>query len=87
VFSVSWDLKGAIRLRMHDLTLRGFAVAPDGLFACRKRRAEPLGASYGPREGTPYGKLFFVDVPRRTAVRIDSVAECKAQRARLSSQY
>ncbi len=87
VFSVSWDLKGAIRLRLADRTLRGFAIDLRGLIACRRRTVEPLGFAYDALDAAPYGRAYFVDVRSARAVRIDSRAACERERARISPVY
>jgi hypothetical protein len=87
VFSVSWDLKGAARLRLDDRSLTAYAIDPRGQIACRPERVEPLGPSYEPRESAAYGRAFFVDVPARGAVRIDGRAQCERERARLLPGY
>lgn len=86
-FSVSWDLKGAARLRLGDRSLRSYPIAADGLLACRRGGVEPLGISFAPRDGAPYGRAWFVDVPATRAVRIDTRAGCERARARLLRGY
>jgi len=87
VFSVSWDLKGAARLRLDDRTLRAYSVAPDGRLACGATGVEPLGSAYDRHEATVYGHALFVDVRTLRAARIDDVADCLRERARMSSAY
>jgi hypothetical protein len=86
-FSVAWDLKGAVRLRLHDRRLRGFPIPADGLLACRQDRVEPLGISFAPRDSAPYGRAWFVAVPAGRAIRIDGRAACKRARALLLPGY
>jgi hypothetical protein len=87
VFSVSWDLKGAARLRLDKRSLAAYAIAPRGFIACRRDRVEPLGYAYDKANTAPYGKAYFVDVRVPRAVRIDSKATCERERARISPVY
>jgi hypothetical protein len=87
VFSVSWDLKGAARLRLDKRDLAAYAIAPGGFIACRRDRVEPLGYAYDDANSAPYGKAYFVDVRVPRAVRIDSQATCERERARISPVY
>ena len=84
---MSWDLKGAVRLRLADRTLRGFAIDERGLIACRPRTVEPLGFAYDAKDAAPYGRAYFVDVRSARAVRINSRVGCERERARISPVY
>lgn len=87
VFSVSWDLKGAARLRLDDSTLRAYSIAPDGQIACGATGVEPLGYAYDSNEATVYGRALFVDVRTDRAVMIDGLVDCRRERALMSSAY
>ncbi|MGI8595092.1 MAG: hypothetical protein ACR2ML_12140 [Solirubrobacteraceae bacterium] len=87
VFSVSWDLKGAARLRLDDRTLRAFSIAPEGRLACRGSGVEPLGSAYDRNEAAVYGRALFVDVRTARAAAIENSADCRRERARMSSAY
>lgn len=89
-FSVSWDLKNALRLRFDDRTMRGYAISPaSGKLACGREGVDPRGFAFGrgAGQGARYGKAFFVDVPARTAVRITDRDVCVRERAALLAFY
>lgn len=86
-FSVSWDLNGAVRLRLRDRRLRSYPIPPDGLLACRRGKVEPLGISFAPRDGAPYGRAYFIDVPTGRAIRIEDRAGCERARALVLRGY
>jgi hypothetical protein len=83
VFSVSWDLKGAVRVRLRRRDLRGYALRAASELRCGRARLYPRTSAYGPAEGAPYGRAFAVDVPTARATAIDSPAACRALAARL----
>lgn len=88
-FSVTWDLKGAVRLLFDDRTMRGYAISPDGKIACLDDGVDPRGFAFGrgAGQGARYGRAYFVDVPAKQAVRITSRAVCERERARLLRFY
>ena len=89
-FSVSWDLKGALRLRLDDRSARGYAISPaSGKIACLDTGVDPRGFAFGRGlgQGSEYGKAYFVDVPARRAVRITSPEVCRRERERLLPFY
>jgi hypothetical protein len=85
VFSLPFDLKAAVRLAYDDLSPRAYPIRGFDVIRCLAGRLEPSGGSYGPAHGARYGTAWFVLVPRRSAVRIDSRAECRRWAVLLSA--
>ena len=81
------DLNGAVRLRLRDRRLRSYPIPPDGLLACRRGKVEPLGISFAPRDGAPYGRAYFIDVPTGRAICIEDRAGCERARALVLRGY
>jgi hypothetical protein len=85
VFSLPFDLNAAVRLRYDDPSLRAYPIRGFDVIRCLSDRLEPAGGSYGPAHGARYGQAWFVAVRRRSAVLIDSAAQCRRWAALLSA--
>jgi hypothetical protein len=81
-FDTDYDLDGALKLRYGDPTIRAHPYVPGA--SCG-----PEGMSFSglfePASTLPYGQMYFVDVARRTAVRISDQARCTAEVQRLTA--
>ena len=71
------DLKPAVKVALGDASLTGWPVLPRTTFACERDRVYPTNNRYGPQNGAPYGRAFFVDVSSGRVARIDSAGECQ----------
>jgi hypothetical protein len=76
-FSLPFDLRAAVRLEYDDVTLKAYPIRGLDVMRCEADSVYPLGGTYGPVHGAPYGEAWFVNVRRRTAVRIDGEAQCR----------
>jgi hypothetical protein len=86
VFRQSWDLWGAIRLRYDDDTLSAMPILTGTEVICGARGLYPKGGEHedlGPGYFVAYGKVIFVDIPTRSAERVDDRATCRAGVRRL----
>lgn len=86
IFSVSWDLKAAVRLRLDRPHVLAYALSSGTELECGARRVTPRNSSYGPRESAGYRRAFAVDVPAARAIAIDSPRACRAVAARLAGR-
>jgi hypothetical protein len=84
-FSLSFDLNAAARLRYGDGRLRAFPIRGLDVIRCTPTLLYPVGGTYGPVHGSPYRRAFFVDVRRRSAVRIDGQDQCRRWASLLSA--
>jgi hypothetical protein len=84
-FSLPFDLRAAVRLTYDDGSLSAYPVKGLDVIRCERRALHPVGGTYSREHGARYGKAFFVDVRERTAVRIDSRAQCRREAVRLVS--
>jgi hypothetical protein len=85
VFSVSWDLRGAVRLHYDRRDVRAYALPVGRGLVCTGASAFPDARAYGPPQAGGYGRAFVVDVPTRSAVRLRSRATCRRVSERLTS--
>jgi hypothetical protein len=84
-FSLPFDLRAAVRLDYDDDSLAAYPVRGLDVIRCLRHSLHPLGGTYGTKHGARYGEAWFVDVRERTAVRIDSRAQCRREAVRLVS--
>jgi hypothetical protein len=84
-FSLPFDLRAAVRLDYDDDSLSAYPVRGLDVIRCLRRSLHPVGGTYGTEHGARYGEAWFVDVRERTAVRIDSPAQCRREAVRLVS--
>ena len=77
VFSLAFDLRAAIRLEYDDESLSAYPVRGLDVIRCLSDALHPVGGTYSEVHGARYGEAWFVNVPRRAAVRIDDPAECR----------
>ena len=70
------DLRPALRVALGEPSVTGWPVLPRTTFACERDRVHPTNNRYGPPNGGPYGRAFFVDVTSGRTARIDSRSEC-----------
>ena len=75
-FSLAFDLRAAVRLRYDDFSLSAYPVRGLDVIRCGPESLHPVGGTYGEVHGARYGEAWFVNVPRREAVRIDNAGEC-----------
>jgi hypothetical protein len=52
---------------------------------CGTTEMHPVGGTYSAVHGARYGEAWFVNVPRRAAVRIDGAGECRRWAALLNA--
>jgi len=92
VFSVPWDLDGAVKLRYGDPTLRALPVAAGVVFECGPAGVVPrvsslpdglYGSGYGVTQGARYGGAVLVDAARGQATVVRDAAGCRRATARL----
>lgn len=76
-FSLAFDLRAAVRLRYDDESLSAYPVRGLDVIRCGADRLEPAGGTYSAVHGARYGEAWFVNVPRRAAVRIETAADCR----------
>jgi len=76
IFSQNWDTNGVLRLTYHDPSLYGLPIYRPGAVVCR--RTVVYGAEFGLEHAARYGRAVFVDVRRRSALRIDSRPSCQS---------
>jgi hypothetical protein len=76
-FSLAFDLRAAVRLEYDDASLSAYPVRGFDVMRCFGGSLHPVGGTYGEVHGARYGEAWFVNVPRRAAVRIDDAAECR----------
>jgi hypothetical protein len=76
-FSLSFDLRSAVRLAYDDPLVRAYPVRGLDVIRCLPGSLYPVGGTYGPVHGAAYGRAYFVNVRRRTAVRIVGATECR----------
>ncbi len=81
VFSSSFDLDGALKVRRGDGSLAAYPIP--GELRCGASFAAPAKPPYDRLERARYGRLFVVDVARRRAWPIASRADCQRARGRL----
>src|SRR3954449_7393495 len=84
-FSLPFDLRSAVRLEYDDGSLRAYPIRGFDTIDCESAALPPVGGTYGPVHGAPYGEAWFVSVPRRRAFRVTSRVQCEALRARLGA--
>jgi len=84
-FSLSFDLRSAVRLTYGDASLRAYPVRGLDVIRCDSATLQPVGGTYSGVHGARYGRAWFVNVRRRAAVRIDDAAECRRWAALLSA--
>ena len=84
IFSVPWDLQGAIQTRYHPSD-QGFPLVVDAHLVCTATGVYPvaaphvygvLGQGYGPAQGAAYGHAVLVDVRTARAVAITDRSNC-----------
>ena len=85
VFSVSWDLTGAVRLAYDRSALRGFALPGNARLRCDDAGVTPVSRAYGPLQRAPYGRAFAVDVRTARATAIAGPAACRAAGRRIAA--
>jgi hypothetical protein len=76
-FSLSFDLRSAVRLEYDDPSLFAYPVRGLDVIRCGATTLQPVGGTYSEVHGADYGEAWFVNVRRRTAVRIDDPGECR----------
>jgi hypothetical protein len=76
-FSLSFDLRAAVRLEYDDPSLFAYPIRGLDVIRCLGDSLHPVGGTYGPVHGAGYGEAWFVNVRRRAAVRIDDAAQCR----------
>ncbi len=75
VFAHRFDLRGALRVRLREPTLRAFPIRRrTRRWDCGREFTRPAG---GRRQRGRYGRVYFVDVPHRRSAAIRSQAECR----------
>jgi hypothetical protein len=85
VFSLPFDLRAAVRLEFDDPSLKAYPIRGLDVISCGPAELHPVGGTYGPAHGAPYGEAWFVSVPRSRAFRVVSRAQCEALRVRLGA--
>ncbi|CAN5558114.1 hypothetical protein BH20ACT18_BH20ACT18_05840 [soil metagenome] len=81
VFSSSFDLDGAIKVRRGDASLAAYPLT--GPLRCGVSSAAPAQPPYDRLERARYGRLYVLDVARRRALPIAGRADCQRARAGL----
>ena len=76
-FSLSFDLRAAVRLEYGDASLLAYPIRGRDVIRCGSDSLQPEGGTYSAVHGAAYGEAWFVNVPRRAAVRIDGAARCR----------
>ncbi len=77
VFSAPWDLKGALQYRTGLGVRKASPMMATDPEPCEAAGVVPEGTQTF-RYKVPGEPLYFIDAPSRTAVRIESAAECRA---------
>ena len=77
-FSLSFDLRAAVRLEYGDASLLAYPIRGRDVIRCGSDSLQPEGGTYSAVHGAAYGEAWFVNVPRRAAVRIDGAAPCRS---------
>jgi hypothetical protein len=67
VFAAPFEIEGAIKVQLHDPTIRGVVLPSGGKVPCTKT---------GISEGIPYGSAYLLDVATGQIVRLTSPAIC-----------
>jgi hypothetical protein len=75
-FSLSFDLKAALRLRDHTHLVAAYPLSGANRIVCGPDSLYPTGGSYTRAHGARYGHAVFVDVPARRATEVRSRADC-----------
>ena len=75
-FSLSFDLKAAVRLRDHTHLVAAYPLSGSNRIVCAPGLLYPTGGSYTRVHGARYGHAVFVDVPVGRAIPIRSRADC-----------
>jgi hypothetical protein len=75
IFSHNWDMNGVLRLTYHDPSLYGLPVYGRGAVVCQHTLV--YVTEFGPEHASRYRRTLFVDVRRRSVVRIDSQRSCQ----------
>ncbi len=81
VFSSSFDLDGAIKVRRGDASLAAYPLA--GALRCGPSSVAPAKSPYDRLERARYGRVYVLDVARRRAWPIADRADCRRARAGL----
>ena len=82
IFNKSWDLRGALRLRFDDPSLRGFPVYRGVRLKCEPDSlVVDGGGDYG-RHRAAYRRLVFLDAPTSQREWIDGAGACARAAAR-----
>jgi hypothetical protein len=90
IFSVPWDLNYALKLRWHDVTLRGFPLVGTAGIECGQAGVRavappnPVGVipgGYDASTSSGYGHAVVVSVPTARALPINDRSTCERIRA------
>jgi hypothetical protein len=84
-FSLPFDLRSAVKLQYGDPSVRAFPIRGFDVIHCEADHLYPVGGTYGPVHGSPYGQAWFVSVPDKRAFRVTSRAQCAGLSRRLGA--
>jgi hypothetical protein len=85
IFSSTWDLPNALRLRTNDFGVVAFPMLTTTGFFCGQGFMYPTNGLYDRTDGTRYRDAFFVDFESARAFPVHDQATCRQLVARFST--
>jgi hypothetical protein len=85
VFSSTWDLPSALRIRTHDYGVVAFPMLTTTGFYCGRTYMYPTNGLYGKPAGTTYKDGVFVDYETAQGTRVTSQRVCRRLVAQFST--